>query len=91
MTLEIPENLLKYVTLTQTGDRIERFKCPVCSFTTKLGPGALRMHLLLKADQKNETRYDKAHESYYKEYQREIGLDSVRILASMPRSDIGLS
>ena len=91
MTLEIPENLLKYVILTNTGDMIERFKCPVCSFTTKLGPGALRMHLMLKADPKNESRHDQAHESYYREHQREIGLDSVRILASIPRTDIGLT
>lgn len=91
MTLKIPENLLKYVVLTNTGDKIERFNCPVCSYTTKLGPGALRMHLMLKADPKNETRYDKAHESYYRENQKEIGMDSVRLLASLPRTDFGLT
>ena len=49
MSLEIRDPLSKYVRLTMDEQRVERFACPVegCGFTTKLGPGALRMHLLL--------------------------------------------
>ncbi len=58
------------------GQRVERFACLVegCGFTTKLGPGALRMHLLLKADPMKESRYCSSHEEYCRAYEEEIGL-----------------
>jgi hypothetical protein len=86
MSLNIPEHLQPFVTLTEEGDMINRFKCPVCSFRTRLGPGALRMHLLLKSDPKVETQYDPAHEEYMKT--AEFSLDTVKELAVFPRIEI---
>jgi len=86
MSLYIPEHLRVYVTLTEEGDMINRFKCPVCSFRTRLGPGALRMHLLLKSDPKVETQYDHAHEEYMKT--AEFSLDTVKELAVFPRIEL---
>ena len=52
MSLNIPENLKKYFSLSEDGAIIDRFKCPVpgCDYTTRLGPGAVRMHLMINAD-----------------------------------------
>lgn len=86
MTLNIPEHLRAYVTLTEEEDMINRFRCPVCGFMTHLGPGALRMHLLLKSDPKVETQYDPAHEEYMKTTQ--FTLDTVRVLAKFPRIEL---
>lgn len=86
MSLNIPEHLRVYVTLTEEGDMINRFKCPVCSFRTRLGPGALRMHLLLKSDPMVETQYDHAHEEYMKT--TEFSLDTVKELAVFPRIEL---
>lgn len=91
MRIDIPKELLKYLVLDESRQNIESFKCPVCKFTTKLGPGALRMHLLLKADPTLNTRYDKEHEEYFCEHQKELGLNSVRILSSQPRADMSLT
>ncbi len=86
MSLNIPERLHRYVTLTEQEDAINRFKCPVCSFRTRLGPGALRMHLILKSDPKVETQYDHAHEEYMKT--TEFSLDTVKELAQFPRIEL---
>ncbi len=86
MSLYIPEYLRVYVTLTEEGDMINRFKCPVCSFRTRLGPGALRMHLILKSDPKVETQYDRAHEEYMKT--TDFSLDTVKELAVFPRIEL---
>ncbi len=86
MTLNIPEHLRAYVTLTEEEDMINRFRCPVCGFRTHLGPGALRMHLLLKSDPKVETQYDPAHEEYMKT--TEFTIDTVRELAQFPRIEL---
>jgi hypothetical protein len=86
MSLYIPEHLRAYVTLTEEGDKINRFKCPVCSFRTRLGPGALRMHLLLKSDPKVESRYDPAHEEYMRGI--EFTLDTVKELAQFPKVEL---
>ncbi len=86
MSLNIPEHLRAYVTLTEEEDMINRFKCPVCSFRTRLGPGALRMHLLLKSDPKVETQYDAAHEEYMKGI--EFTLDTVKELAQFPKMQL---
>jgi len=86
MSLNIPEHLHRYVTLTEQEDMINRFKCPVCSFRTRLGPGALRMHLILKSDPKVETQYAHAHEEYMKT--TEFSLDTVKELAQFPRIEL---
>ncbi len=86
MTLNIPEHLHAYVTLNEEEDVIDQFKCPVCGFRTQLGPGALRMHLLLKSDPKVETQYDSAHEEYMRT--AEFTIDTVRVLAKFPRIDL---
>ncbi len=86
MSLNIPENLRVYVTLTEEKDKVNRFRCPVCEFRTRLGPGALRMHLLLKSDPKVETRYDPAHEEYMKT--TDFTLDTVKDLAVYPRIEL---
>ncbi len=86
MSLNIPEHLKKYCSLSVDGTIIDRFKCPVpgCTFTTRLGPGAVRMHILIKADPMNETRYSTEHEEYFKEHESELSMDNVRILANIP-------
>lgn len=86
MSLNIPEHLYRYVTLTEQEDMINRFKCPVCSFRTRLGPGALRMHIILKSDPKVETQHDPAHEEYMKT--TEFSLDTVKELAQFPRIEL---
>jgi hypothetical protein len=86
MSLNIPEHLHRYVTLTEQEDMINRFKCPVCNFRTRLGPGALRMHIILKSDPKVETQYDPAHEAYMKT--TEFSLDTVKELAQFPRIEL---
>jgi hypothetical protein len=90
LSISIPPELQKYVVLTQLGDYIDRFKCPVpgCDYTTRLGPGALRMHMILKADPNVPSRYDRQHEEYMKQ---NVVLDKeqVKILGDIPRKDIG--
>ena len=83
MTLNIPEHLRVYVTLTEDEEMINRFRCPVCGYRTRLGPGALRMHLLLKSDPKVKTQYDPAHEEYMRD--TDFTLDIVKNLAVYPR------
>jgi hypothetical protein len=85
MSLEIRDPLSKYVRLTLDGQRVERFACAVegCGFTTKLGPGALRMHLLLKADPTKESRYCSSHEEYCRAHQGELGLEAIRYLSNL--------
>lgn len=86
MSLNIPENLRVYVNLTEQEDRINLFKCPVCSFRTQLGPGALRMHLLLKSDPMVETQYDPSHEEYMKT--TEFTIETVKELAAFPKIEL---
>ena len=86
MSLNIPEKLKKYCTLSADGTIIDRFTCPVpdCTFTTRLGPGAIRMHLLIKSDPLSDSRYDQAHEAYFKEHESELTIDNIRMLAKIP-------
>ena len=86
MSLNIPEKLKKYCTLSDDGTIIDRFTCPVpgCTYNTRLGPGAIRMHLMLKSDPLYESRYDPVHEEYFKEHESELTLDSIRLLAKIP-------
>ena len=89
MSISVPPELEKYVVLTPLEDRIDRFKCPVpgCGYTTRLGPGALRMHILLRSDPSVLSRYDQQHEEYFKQ---NIGLDKeqVKILGDYPRKEL---
>lgn len=86
MSLNIPENLKKYIILSEDATIIDRYKCPVpgCDFKTRLGPGAVRMHVLIKADPMSKTRYSPDHEEYFKIHESELSLDTVRALASFP-------
>lgn len=86
MNLNIPEDLKKYVILAEDGTIIDYFKCPVpgCEYTTRLGPGAVRMHILIKADPLSTTRYDKDHEEYFKQNESELSPETVRELAKIP-------
>ena len=85
MSLQIPENLKKYCSLAQNGDIIDRFVCPVegCAFSTRLGPGAIRMHMLMKSDPLTAV-YEESHEEYYRQHHDELTMDSVKALASVP-------
>lgn len=87
MALEIREDLRKYCVLTDDGTCIEKFVCPVegCDFTTELGPGALRMHLLLRSDPTMEKRYCEAHDKFCSVHSNELGMDVVRYLHDLPR------
>ena len=86
MSLNIPEKLIKYCILAEDDTIIDLFKCPVpgCNFATRLGPGAVRMHVLIKADPMSKTRYSSDHEEYWKEYESELSMDNVRVLANIP-------
>ncbi len=85
MTLQIPENLRKYCSLAEGEDIIDRFVCPVdgCDFTTRLGPGAIRMHILMKSDPM-ATVYTPEHEEFYKAHQDELTVNSVKALSRIP-------
>ena len=83
MTALIPENLKKYCSLAEGEDIIDRFVCPVCDFSTRLGPGAIRMHLLMKADPLSKV-YEVGHEEFYKANQMDITIDAVKKLAEIP-------
>lgn len=85
MTLQIPENLKKYCSLAEGEDIIDRFVCPVegCDFNTRLGPGAIRMHMLIKSDPMAVT-YEAGHEEFFKAHLDELTVDSVKGLARIP-------
>jgi len=87
--INIPQELHKYVVLTPSGDQVDRFKCPVqgCDYSTRLGPGALRMHMILKADPKVPSRHDAQHEEYFKQG-LVIDKEQVKILGEAPRKEI---
>lgn len=90
LSLEIQANLRKYCRVTEDGSRVDRFVCPVegCGFTTRLGPGALRMHLLMKSDPDVDSRYCEAHDRFSRTHSNELGLDVVRYLHGLPRVQI---
>ncbi len=79
-------NLRKYCIIAEDGSIIDRFKCPVpgCTFTTRLGPGAVRMHVMLTADPMHETRYSPDHEAFWRENESELTLDNIRVLSDIP-------
>jgi hypothetical protein len=85
MTVNIPENLRKYCSLAEGEDIIDRFVCPIegCDFTTRLGPGAIRMHMLMKADPMTAV-YEPSHDEYFRVHAEDLTLDSVKELAKIP-------
>jgi hypothetical protein len=88
LPLDIPNELMKYLVLTPEGEKIDRFKCPVkgCNYTTRLGPGALRMHVIMKADPNVPSRYDPDHEEYFRTHT--FAMEEVRLLARYPRIEV---
>ena len=88
MPIELSEELRKYVELTGDGEAIAAFVCPVegCGYRTGLGPGALRMHMLMSGDPEAPTRYDEAHGLYLKEHGRLELKTDVPLLAALPRA-----
>ena len=83
----IEKRFLPYIELNSKLKRIESYKCPVpgCTFTTKQGPGAIRMHTLTRIE--NMVSSDdpegvdhKLHKEYYKTNDV-LTMEDVRILA----------
>ncbi len=89
MTVRIPENLKKYCSVDENEDIIDRFVCPVdgCGFTTRLGPGAIRMHMLMKSDPMAAV-FSAPHEEYFKEHAEDLTMDAVKELALIPFRNI---
>ncbi|HUS78832.1 MAG TPA: hypothetical protein VM050_09250 [Patescibacteria group bacterium] len=87
MALEIRDPLKKYLELNEDRTLVRRFVCPVegCNYSTTLGPGALRMHLLIKADPASTARYCEAHEAFCNAHREELGSETVRYLYQLPR------
>jgi len=83
MATQIPEKLRKYVSLDEGEDIIDRFVCPVCDFSTRLGPGAIRMHMLMKSDPLAKV-YEAGHEEFYKANRSDLTIDSIKELAVIP-------
>ena len=87
LSLEIRDDLRKYVEISKNGDSIEQFVCPVegCEYKTRLGPGALRMHIIMKSDPTVPRRYCPDHEAYYSANIQELGPNMVKYLSQLPR------
>lgn len=85
MAITISKNLEKYVSFTESGQLVERFVCPICKFSTRLGPGALRMHIILRADPIGRHSHDKEHEEFLRKNSGELTLDSIKTLSMMPK------
>ena len=56
---------------------------PGCEFSTRLGPGAVRMHLMINADPIHETRHSPELEAFFKNHSAEITLENIRTLANI--------
>jgi len=57
---QIDERFLRYIEINEEKKRIESYKCPVpgCDYSTRLGPGAVRMHTIIvqgKSSMKDES------------------------------------
>jgi hypothetical protein len=86
MTLEIDPQYRKMYLLDKKKGSISLFTCPVegCGWQTDQGPGALRMHILLKGDPKCEGRFCKEHKEYVEAHPETMKRDWVQYLASFP-------
>ena len=87
MSTQIPENLKKYCSLAEGEDIVDRFVCPVCDFSTRLGPGAIRMHMLMKSDPLSKV-YEVGHEEFYKTNYADLTIDSIKKLSKIPYRSI---
>lgn len=83
----IDKKFLPYIKLNHKLKRIESYKCPVpgCDFKTKQGPGAVRMHTMIRMENVASTDDPKgvdhkAHIQYYKTNDA-LTLDDVKKLA----------
>lgn len=83
MATQIPEKLRKYCSLAEGEDIIDRFVCPVCNFSTRLGPGAIRMHVLMKSDPLAKV-YEAGHEEFFNANRADLTVDSIKELAMIP-------
>jgi len=83
MAVNIPVNLRKYCYLVEGEDIIDRFVCPVCDFSTRLGPGAIRMHMMMKSDPLSKV-YEAEHEAFYQANHTELTIDAIKTLAVIP-------
>ena len=83
MATQIPEKLRKYCSLAEGEDIIDRFVCPVCDFSTRLGPGAIRMHVLMKSDPLAKV-YEADHEEFFNANRADLTIDSIKELAMIP-------
>lgn len=87
MSIEIKPEYKKFCLISEAGDCVKEFVCPVegCSYTTDQGPGTLRMHLMINADPKSGPRYSKTHEEYLKSHPNELTVEAVRYLAQFKK------
>lgn len=83
----IDKRFLPYIELNQELKRIESYKCPVpgCSFQTKQGPGAVRMHTIMRnqdvvSSDDPEGLDHKAHIEYFKK-NKVLTLEDIKMLA----------
>ena len=84
--MEIDPKYKRYYLLDKQKGHISLFTCPVegCGFQTDQGPGALRMHLIIRADPGCRGRYCKEHEQYVIAHPETISQEWVRYLAKFP-------
>lgn len=83
MAVNIPDHLKKYCSVLDGEDVIDRFVCPVCDFATRLGPGAIRMHMLMKSDPLAKV-YEADHEEFFKSNHSDLTLDAIKGLSVIP-------
>ncbi len=86
MPIEIDDKYKRYYLLDKEKGSISQFVCPVegCDFQTDQGPGALRMHMIIKADPKCTGRYCQKHEEFVKANPESVKMDWVRYLSQFP-------
>ena len=91
MALEIDPQYKKFYLLDHKRGSITQFTCPVegCDWRTDQGPGALRMHLMLKADPNCKGGYCKEHEAFVKANPDTVGLNWVHYLSKFPSASHG--
>ncbi len=84
--MEIDDKYRGYYVLDKQRGSISLFTCPVegCGFQTDQGPGALRMHMIIKADPKCVGRHCREHEAYVTGHPETQSSQWVQYLAKFP-------
>jgi hypothetical protein len=84
--MEIDSKYNRYYLLDKEHGHISLFTCPIegCGFQTDQGPGALRMHMIIKADPGCKGQFCKEHEQYVAAHPDIRSQDWVRYLAKFP-------